>query len=426
MTLAATWHRLTDFVADTWQRTAALWWSQGISVGAGVAYGKLTALFVTPAVLGAYNLQLATTMLLHGIVVSPTIQAYMSALQQYPPARAKRFYVIVLAVVYSVALLGTALYAAAHQVWLLGLLMWLSTCLQGVYLLNSGYFTAYGHIRKLALMQALSPLANLILLVTLISSGFPVTTPALWVCVVLLNGLLWLVSVYATRRFHVAPVLSPQPPAHSLAGHLRRYALPLFTQAIFSWLTNYVDKYIVGLLLTEAAVGYYSAGYSMGARVAMLGAPLVTRLTVSVYALRRASEPPRAALPVLKKSLLFLWLMGGGVVVLLFIFSDQIGALFLSSRYEPSFGLIPVVAVAFLFLSSTQLVDSSFLAYEKTTYILFYSVSTAVSNIGLNFLLIPRYGISGAAFAMALSMAFQFTLVLGLYRRLLATSVTPS
>lgn len=426
MTLAATWHRLTDFVADTWQRTAALWWSQGVSAVAGIAYGKLTALFVAPAVLGAYNLQLATAMLLHGIVVSPSIQAYMSALQQYAPARAKRFYVIVLAVVYSVALLGTVLYAATHQVWVLGLLMWLSTCLQGAYLLNNGYFTAYGHIRKLALMQALSPLVNLLLLVVLIGRGFPVTTPALWACVLTLNALLWLASVYAIRRHHIAPTLSDQPSAPSMAGHLRRYALPLFMQAIFSWLTNYVDKYIVGLLLTEAAVGYYSAGYSMGARIAMLGTPLVMRLTVSVYALRRAGDPPRAALPVLKKSLLLLWLMGGGVVLLLFAFSNQIGALFLSSRYEPSFGLIPVVAVAFLFLSSAQLVDSSFMAYEKTTYILVYSVSTAVSNIVLNFLLIPRYGISGAAFAMALSMAFQFIVVLGLYRHLLANSLTSS
>ncbi|XWW46543.1 polysaccharide biosynthesis C-terminal domain-containing protein [Fibrella sp. USSR17] len=421
MTFAPAWSRLSAAVSSIWQRTAALWWAQGVSAATGVAYGKVTALFIAPATLGAFNLQLATTMLLHGIVVSPTIQTYMSALQQYDPTVARRFYIKMLAVIYAVSLAGTLLYAATHQWLAVGLLMWLVTCLQGMYLMNSSYFTAYGYINRLALIQALNPVINLLLLVALISTGQPVTTTALWGCAILLNGTLWLVSAYYRRRLASEPVVTSSVTVRPASIHFRRYATPLFAQAIFAWLINYVDKYIISLLLTQAAVGYYSAGYSMGSRLMILTGPFVTQLTMRLYALRRTSQSPAVATADLKKSLCFVWLLGGSAALVLFCFQEPIGNLFLSGTYRPSFAIVPLIATAYLFLSSTQLVESTFYAFEKTKYVLLNSIGTATVNVGLNFLLLPRFGTAGAAYAMVLSMVFQFMVALILYKRVLTS-----
>lgn len=423
MTPATQWHRFNSFVADTWQRTAALWWAQGITAVAGVTYGKLLSLFVSPAVLGSFNLQLAATVLIHGNIVSPLIQSYMSALQQYEAGRAKRFYTNLLIGVYGVALLGGVGYGAARGQWTafysVGWLIWLATCLQGAYSFSNGYFTAFGHLRKLALVQALNPLLTLLLFLGLLHYQQSVTGVGLWVCVLLLNGALWLGNGYLLHRQRgQSPPLPNSHTTRPMTNHLRHYATPLLLQGIFGWFTNYIDRFIVGWLMTETAVGYYSVGYGMGARVALLAAPLVTRMTTSVYAHRRAGHPPHTALPLLKKSLLLLWLMGGAAVVLLYLFAEPVGLLFLSEQYRPSFQIIPMIATAYLLLSSSQMIESTFMAYEKTTYFLLNSVLIALSNICLNVWLIPVYGIFGAALAMISSMFLQVVLVVGLYRRL--------
>ncbi|MBO0952321.1 lipopolysaccharide biosynthesis protein [Fibrella forsythiae] len=424
MPIATTWQRFSGFLADTWRQTAYLWGAQGVSALTGVAYGKLVALFVAPAVLGVYNLQLASTLVLHAIVVAPTIQAYMSAMQQYAPNQTQRFYTRLLTGIYGVALLGTLAFALISGAWFVAMLMWLATTLQGAFLLNNGYFTAFGHVRKLALTQALNPLANLSLLALLIVSGRVIDNTMLWANVVALNGLLWVVSFYYLRRQRSTSTPTGTLPARRLAEHLRHYCLPLVIQAIFSWLTNYGDRYLVGMLMTETAVGYYSAGYGMGARIAILGAPLLVRQTVKLYANRREGLPVRNTLSMLRKNVALLWLMGGGGIVLLIALLDIIGNLFLSAQYQPGFSVIPLIAVAYLLLTTSQLIEASFMAYEKTKYILANSVCTALSNISLNMLLIPPFGIQGAAYAMILSMLVQCLIATGLYRRLLTVPKT--
>ncbi|RYF77383.1 MAG: hypothetical protein EOO39_04060 [Cytophagaceae bacterium] len=424
MTIAIAWQRSCSFLADTWQQTASLWGAQGISAVSGIAYGKLVALFIAPAVLGTYNLQLAGTLVLHAIIVAPTIQAYMSALQQYAPDQTQRFYLRLLTGIYGVALLGTLAFALISGAWLVAMFMWLATALQGAFMLNNGYFTAFGHIRKLALTQALNPLVNLLILVLVVASGQVIDNTMLWGNVVVLNGLLWATSYYYLRRQRSTLTPTGALPALHLAGHLRQYSLPLLVQAIFSWLTNYGDRYLVGLLMTETAVGYYSAGYGMGARIAILGAPLLIRLTMKLYTNRREGLPVGNTLPILKKNVALLWLMSIGGIALLIALLDVIGNLFLSAQYQPGFSIIPLIAIAYMLLTTSQLIEASFMAYEKTKYILANSVFTALTNVGLNVLLIPPFGIQGAAYAMIMSMSVQCLIAASLYHRLLTVTKT--
>ena len=77
-------------------------------------------------------------------------------------------------------------------------------------------------------------------------------------------------------------------------------------------------------------------------------------------------------------------------------------------KYAEAYKIIPIIALAYLFSQGTGLFNLMMYQEKKTKQAMYIGVSCAISNVMLNFLLVPKYGAYGAAYATLLSFIYLF------------------
>lgn len=389
---------------------------QGLSAGLGLVYGKLTALYMSPLVWGEYSLLLAGMTFVHSLLISPTIQSFKSALGQFPHSSAIRFYGQVAGLIYLIAMPFVALLAGLYYQNPLFGLVWLAAVGQGLYQACNDYHNALGQHRQFARQQVGYALGTLLSFGLLVVGAGQYTATGLWQSTALVN------IVFAALS--VAPLVqlarrSPRPPSDrpQLIRAYRSYVTPLLGMAVWAWVLNYADRYLIRLYLTDADVGQYAMGYSLGAKLLLLSTPLLAFLSPQVLAFRTNRLPSSAANPLLLRYVRY-YLPGAGIACLAFALGrNLVGTWLLSARYSPAFSVAPIVAVGYLFLTSIHLLELKWYTFGQTRYILWHTVFGVVVNLALNVLLIPRLGITGAAWATAIGYTAQFALARFLFTR---------
>jgi len=87
-------------------------------------------------------------------------------------------------------------------------------------------------------------------------------------------------------------------------------------------------------------------------------------------------------------------------------FGEEILRIFTTPKYYSAATVIGPLVIAMVFSASNQITSLGITLSRKTKFLAFYTACAAVLNICLNFLLIPKYGMIGAAWATASSYLF--------------------
>jgi O-antigen/teichoic acid export membrane protein len=162
-----------------------------------------------------------------------------------------------------------------------------------------------------------------------------------------------------------------------------------------------LDKLLVGIFLPLASVSYYVVPLSLAQR--MLG--VVPNITSAVFPAVSQFRTDRARLTDLylraSKAVLFLVLPIG---VALVVFAEKVLAFWMGTDFarEGSVAL-QLMAIAFL-LSSLAAVPGVFAeALGRPGIPALFAAASAIANLGLVLLFIPRWGISGPALALIIN-----------------------
>lgn len=388
---------------------------QIITALAGLVYGKLTAVYISPAVWGDYSLGIVALTLVHGLFIAPAIQSFKAALGQFSPAQAITFYSQRIATTYLMLAVPVLLAGLYAQKAIVGL-VWIAAVGQGFYQLGSSYLNATNQHRLYAFIQAGYAIGTLLVFICLVFAIDQPTTIGLWQTLALVNVIGAIASISQPGfASETAVCLIPLRHSTELSQAYRQYVWPLFSLALWNWIINYADRYLIRFFLTDADVGYYSMGYSLGSKLLLVVAPLLAFLSPQILQLRSSGQPSEMANVLIYRYLLHYVLIAGVGCIGYYLSYDWIGQLFLSDRYEPAFLIGPIVAAGYLFLTSVHLLELKWYAFGQTWFILWHNVVGAVLNVGLSFLLIPRMGIVGAALATLLGFAGQFLMAIGLF-----------
>lgn len=406
-------HKLTISVA-TDRSLLILISGQVITALAGLSYGKLTSVYVSPGVWGEYSLLMAAVTLLHGLFVTPTLQSFKAALAHFPRQLVCTFYGLALLLMYSAAGLVLVVWASDHK--LIISLIWIATVGQGFYQLGGSYRNALGQHRRYAVLQTGYAIGT-VLGFALVVIGFQESSvTGLWLVTALVNiGIVivsnWQFARCSDRSMNGITFAHLNPLIHAY----RQYVWPLLSLAFWTWLINYADRYLIQLYWTDADVGQYAMGYSLGAKLVLLVAPLLAFLSPQLIQLRVAGQSSQTANGLIYNYLIGYLLVAGIGCLVYYVNREWIGRLLLSDQYEPAFNVGPVVALGYLFLTGIHLLELKWYTFGQTQYILWHNVAGTLLNIGFNLLLIPRLGIQGAALATLLGFAGQFLLAIGLF-----------
>jgi O-antigen/teichoic acid export membrane protein len=197
----------------------------------------------------------------------------------------------------------------------------------------------------------------------------------------------------------------PARPTRELAAEFWRFAAPRGAAGMFQILVLWLDVILVGAFLAASAAGVYAAT----SRLAMIGmfAAQAVQMAIAPQISALFSRNDRAGAQRLY-TIGTGWLMAPSwpLYILLAVFAPVVLRLF-GPEFVRGQTVLVILSLAMLFNLGTGNVNVILLMAGKSWWNLCNTLVSLVINVGLNLLLIPRYGITGAALAWATSILWQ-------------------
>jgi O-antigen/teichoic acid export membrane protein len=219
---------------------------------------------------------------------------------------------------------------------------------------------------------------------------------------------------YVRRRFAVTVRL---PKSREML-RLSRGAAPFLVSAIAIQLIMNADVLLIAAFSGVAELGLYAAPYAIVAQLLALGGPLM----MAAFPRLAGTDGP-ATMALLRRLCSFLGYFVLPAAIGLALTSDLVVRRLFGPAYEQSGPVLALLVSLPLFGYHNMAVGQTLGASRHQTSVMVVSLLAAGINIGMNLVLIPRFGISGAAVAVigsevASAVAFSFLL-----RRFLAGQV---
>ena len=187
-----------------------------------------------------------------------------------------------------------------------------------------------------------------------------------------------------------------------------KLAFPFTLAVIFSGVYFYIDTIMLSFMKGDIPVGIYSASYNI--TLALLFIP--SMYTFAIYPILSSDYEKfkKKVAFIYERSFKYLYILGLPISLGLFIIARNIILFVYGQNYSPSIIALKILAwfVLFKFLSYlTGIVLSSINIQKYRTY---SQGTAAFLNLGLNFILIPKYSFVGAGIATLTSEIVLFAL----------------
>ena len=191
------------------------------------------------------------------------------------------------------------------------------------------------------------------------------------------------------------------------------FGLPTIPENLSVWMVNSSDRYVIGIFLGTAFVGYYSPGYTVGNIINMFLAPLGFMLPAVLSKYYDENNMNEVKM-VLKYSLKYFLLLAIPSAFGLSLLSKPILTILSTPEIALQGYLItPFVAWSALLLGAHTVIAQIIVLEKKTKILGMIWIIAAISNLGLNILFVPYIGIMGAA--MTTLIAFSLVFILATY-----------
>ncbi|MDM7998536.1 MAG: oligosaccharide flippase family protein [Dehalococcoidia bacterium] len=260
----------------------------------------------------------------------------------------------------------------------------------------------------LALLQSLATLGLIILFVT-IGYGLTGVVAAALLALVLTNVVAFALTLRETGL---------RIPRFVNMKKYLRWSLPMVPNAGILWIINVSDRYMVSYFIDSAAAGVYSAAYSIGNYAYFALFPLGMVLYPNIVKTYDEGHPEQAA-NYLKYGLKYLMMISIPSAFGLTVLSAQLLDLLTTAEFAEGSKVIPLVAFGGVIFCLYQIGVYIIHVVNKTYLTVWLLGSSALLNVVLNAVLIPRMGMVGAAVATVVAYGVLGLMTLTVTRRFL-------
>ncbi|HEY9166105.1 MAG TPA: polysaccharide biosynthesis C-terminal domain-containing protein [Candidatus Kryptonia bacterium] len=186
---------------------------------------------------------------------------------------------------------------------------------------------------------------------------------------------------------------------------LLKFGLPYIPAGLAAMMVQVIDRPILLALTNESTVGIYQANYRLG---------ILMMLIVSMYDyawrpffLTHANDPN--AKDLFSRILTYFTLFSSIVVLLVTLYIDDLvkfrvfGRFIINPAYWSGLGIVPIVLIGYLFNGIYVNLMAGIYIEKKTAHLPYITGIGAAINVIANLLLIPKFGMFGAAWATFLA-----------------------
>jgi len=173
------------------------------------------------------------------------------------------------------------------------------------------------------------------------------------------------------------------------------YSMPLIPNEIMLWVIGVSDRYMLTYFLGFDATGIYSVSYKFPALISVMNS-----IFFMAWQLSAIQEYGKEGYENFYKNIF------GALSALLFVIMGFILlilrpliSVFVSEAFHESWKYVPMLLVGTVFQAFSSFFGTNYTASKKTKGVFITSGVGAAVNIGIDFLLIPVWGIQAAAFS---------------------------
>lgn len=262
--------------------------------------------------------------------------------------------------------------------------------------------------KKFAVFKILNISINVILnLILILKLRFGIE--AIFICNALasLSSLLLLFpTIFKSFHFHVAK---------KYLKRLLKFGLPILPAGLAIMIVQVADVPILTHLTNFKIVGIYKANYRLG--IFMMLFVNMFQYAWQPFFLQESKD--KNAKQLFSKVLTYFTLVGSFILVTLSLFLDDIVKIeilhrpIIGAAYWSGLSIVPIVLFGYLFNGIYVIFNAGLYITEKSKYFPFITGLGAVVNVAANIILIPVWGIMGAALAtlfayMVIAVGFYF------------------
>lgn len=195
---------------------------------------------------------------------------------------------------------------------------------------------------------------------------------------------------------------------NTIQWHLLKLALPFFLTGFLASLYLRMDIMVISKMLSEDAVGLYSASGNIISRLNVLPDAFASALFPVFIRLQRDGKSIRA---IFQSYLTYIVLLGLLISCSIFHFAELIIGLIFGSKFFESIFIMKILSTYLPFIFISQLYSMFLQTCHQEVYIMKCAWVTLAINFGLSVVLIKIFGIVGAAFATLISQILYTTLL---------------
>jgi len=187
-----------------------------------------------------------------------------------------------------------------------------------------------------------------------------------------------------------------------LGGELVKFSIPLLFAGILSFAMTWADTLMLGYYKSSEVVGIYNAASPMAKLLPIFlnsASFLYVPVASQLYAQGKLREMGRVY-QVLTK---WVFLLTLPAFAIMFLFPEATINFFFGAKYLEASKALQILAVGFMFHTFLGLNGLSLIVIGSTGANFMCDLLATIANVILNLILIPKYGMEGAAMATSIS-----------------------
>jgi O-antigen/teichoic acid export membrane protein len=184
------------------------------------------------------------------------------------------------------------------------------------------------------------------------------------------------------------------------------FGLPLIGYELAGITLDAGDRVLVRHYLGANALGFYSLAYGMSDYVNNLLIVPINLALAPIYLRLWMTEGQSKTSEFLSRALDFFLMGSVGIFAVVAATSHDAVILFASSKYQGAEALIPTLVAGLLIYTSHAFLSAGLMIHKHTGTMAKLLAYSALLNLGLNCLLLPKIGLQAAAIATLLSYLF--------------------
>jgi len=187
-----------------------------------------------------------------------------------------------------------------------------------------------------------------------------------------------------------------------------KFAMPLIPFYLASSVVNFSDRIFIKLMENSGDLGVYEIGYKVGSVVLILQAAFAMAWVPFLYELiKRDSDYARRKIVLYSYAGMAGFMLATVGVSLL----APLAFYLFKPEYQGGISYVFWVAMGYGFLGCYSIRANFVLYFKRNIYLTYIAFVKIIVNLVLNYVLILRYGVIGAAYATAISFFIEFIIV---------------